>query len=190
MKRSSINEGMRCLLVALTFAFGFARCSKPIYNEILEQPCIIDKNNSFYGIDINKPTMMQVRRTLGKGVKSKIIHKRGTRMNILFRNWDVVLDYPRYGIKIISYQFSPLTLRKQMHIFILYDSCKCETVEGIRIGSTYHEVDSLIGPCDLFWTKSKELGFDAMFCSDRNMTLYGSLFSDTSTFRVQRMRIW
>lgn len=190
MNRSSSNEGLRCLLAALIIAFGFVQCSKPIYNEILEQPCLIDEDNSFYGIDIDQsPTMRQVRRTLGTGVKSKIIHKRGTRMNVLFRNWDVVIDYPRYGIKVISDQVRPHHVRRRMAMFLFYDSCKCETFEGIRIGSTYYELDSLIGPCrlrqpDTYSYYGKEL-YRFVFCSKPWDFFLGPGYSDTATFKVQ-----
>jgi hypothetical protein len=179
------------IIAIIIFGLLESSCSSTKHLYKIGDQCVLSKDNSLFNLNNNGSNLRDVRKIYGKGSKSRIIYKRGESWNLIFRNWDVVVDYPEFGLKFVTRQLKPWTLNREISAIVLYSDCPCVTQEGIGIGSNFYQLDSVYGGCEVIQRgPEKPTAVQCNLSKNSNfISFHGLASQDSSDFVVTEIVI-
>ncbi|MEM8899282.1 MAG: hypothetical protein AAGC85_14310 [Bacteroidota bacterium] len=106
--------------------------------------CEIKLNSGINSIVLGEYSFREIEGVLGKGVKSKEKFKSGTVENV-FPNTAHSLSYPDLGLSFSTTTQGRLNFSRIADGLTLTKDSHCKTKEGLGIGSTFKELQSVLG---------------------------------------------
>lgn len=112
--------------------------------EYLTDRCELKLDSGINSIVLGINNFSEVEQQLGRGVRSKKKYKSFTVENI-FPNTAHILNYPNLGLSFSTSTQGKLNVSKVAEGLILSSDSPCKTAKGIGIGSTYEDLQVIIG---------------------------------------------
>ena len=149
MERINVSK---LTLYQVIFFFGFLSLfscvslieASSFSEEVSMNQCEIKLNSGINSIVLGENSFKEIEGVLGKGVKSKEKYKSGTVENV-FPNTAHSLSYPDLGLSFSTSTQGRLNFSRVADGLTLTKDSRCRTKEGIGIGSTYGELQLVLG---------------------------------------------